>query len=122
MGTKTRKIQVKIIILFKIVLNINIFIGIVLFITEDQKIDLNEKSFSYAQDPCANVKTGFGYSMSSKHKNGGSINFIKGETINLQTNQNSDKYYVAKQQKDPINNCDTKKGKINIFIKFIKFS
>lgn len=83
------------------------------FITDDQKTDLDEKSFSYAQDPCANSKTGFGYSVSSKHKNGGSINFIKGETINLQNYQNSDKYnVVVKQQKDPIKNCDTRKGNV----------
>lgn len=98
-----------------IVLNINVFIGIVfLFTVDDQKTDLSEKSFSYAQDPCANVKTGFGYSVSSKHKNGGSINFIKGETINLQnSNQNSDKYNGKKQQKVPINNCDAKGNACN---------
>lgn len=71
---------------------------------------MNEKSFSYVQDPCANMKTGFGYSMSSKHTNGNSIHFVKGETINVHNNQNSDINYVTNQQKDTIKNCDTKKG------------
>uniref|UniRef100_A0A2S2QB47 WW domain-containing protein n=1 Tax=Sipha flava TaxID=143950 RepID=A0A2S2QB47_9HEMI len=83
--------------------------------TEDQNNDSNEKSFSYVQDPCANVKTGFGYSVSSKSINGGSINFIKGETINLKNNQNSDKNNVtSKQQKESITNCDIKKAKNDI--------
>lgn len=73
---------------------------------------MNVSNFSYAQDPCANQKTGLGYSVSSKNKNGGSINFIKGETINLPNNQNdSDKNKaVTKQQKDPVKNCDTING------------
>jgi len=65
--------------------------------------------FSYAQDPCANEKTGFGYSVSSKHKNGGSISFVRGETINLQNNQTSDKNDVT-IQKDTMKNCDIKNG------------
>lgn len=48
--------------------------------------------------------------MSSNHKNGGSINFVKGETINLQNNQISDKNTIQKQPKDSIKNCDTIKG------------
>jgi hypothetical protein len=89
-------------------------------ITEDQNNDSNEKSFSYVQDPCANVKTGFGYSVSSKSINGGSINFIKGETINLKNNQNSDKNNVtSKQQKESITNCDIKKGNAIIFSCYI---
>lgn len=79
-------------------------------ITEDLN-DSNKKSFSYIQDPCANTKTGFGYSMSSKHKNSGSINFVKGETINVQNNQNSDKNNtITKHQKEPSPNCDMNKG------------
>lgn len=83
-------------------------------LTDDQNSDLTENPFSYAQDPCANLKTGFGYSVSSKHTNEGSINFIKGETINL---QNSDKNNIQKQQKDSLKSCDTIKGnaKFNIF-------
>lgn len=71
---------------------------------------MNEKSFSYIQDSCANMKTGFGYSTSSKHTNGGSINFVKRETINVQNNQNFDKNCITNQQKDCIKNCDAKKG------------
>lgn len=83
-----------------------------IFITDDQKSDLNVKSFSYVQDPCANIKTGFGYSESSKHINEGSINFVKGETINLQTNLSSVKNNVLiRQQNDPIKNCNNKKSK-----------
>lgn len=85
-----------------------------LFIADDQTNDLNIKTFSYAQDPCANQKTGLGYSVSSKNKNGGSISFIKGETINLQSNQNStDKNKaVAKQQNDSAKNCDIINGNV----------
>lgn len=89
-------------------------------ILDDQNSDLTEKSFSYVQDPCANLKTGFGYSVSSNHKNGGSINFVKGETINLQNNQISDKIAVQKQPKDINKNCDTIKGKVNLSIDFSK--
>lgn len=87
-------------------------------ISDDQNSNLTEKSFSYAQDPCANLKTGFGYSVSCNHKNGGSINFVKGETINLQNNQNFDKNTIQKQPKDPIKNCDTIKGNIKLNIYF----
>lgn len=101
------------------------FILIICFfdVTEDLTNDTNLKSFSYVQDPCANIKTGFGYSVSSKHKNGGSINFIKGETINVQNNQNSDKNNViTKHQKEPITNCDIKKGNAIIFpVEFFYF-
>ncbi|KAF0767033.1 formin-binding protein 4-like [Aphis craccivora] len=55
---------------------------------DDQKSELNEKSLSYVQDPSANIKIGFGYSVSSNHKNGGSINFVKGETINVHDTKN----------------------------------
>lgn len=48
--------------------------------------------------------------MSSNHTIGGSINFIKGETINVQNNQNSDTNNITKQHKDSVKNCDTKKG------------
>jgi len=71
---------------------------------------LNE-TFSYAQDPSASKKIGFGYSVSSSHTNEGSINFVKGEILNLQTNQKIDKNSLIKQQKSPIENCDIKKGK-----------
>lgn len=87
-------------------------------IPDDQNSDLTEKSFSYAQDPCANLKTGFGYSVSSNHKNGGSINFVKGETINLQNNLTSDKIAIQKQPKDSIKNCDTIKGNANLSVGF----
>lgn len=78
---------------------------------------MNEKTFSYVQDPCANIKTGFGYSVSSKHKNGSSINFVKGETINLQNNQNSDinNLDITKQQQNPTKTCDSKKGNTTTF-------
>jgi len=77
---------------------------------------LNE-SFSYAQDPSASKKIGFGYSVSSSHTNEGSINFVKGEIMNLQTNQKIDKNSLTKQQKSPIENCDIKKGIIKILVK-----
>jgi len=49
--------------------------------------------------------------MSSKHKNGGSINFVKGETINVHNNHNSDKNNVlTKHEKDTIQSCDMKKS------------
>lgn len=58
--------------------------------------------------------------MSSKSITGGTINFIKGETINLQNNQNSDKNnVVSKQQKELITNCDIKKGNLIIFSSYI---
>jgi len=80
--------------------------------SDDQKSELNEKSFSYVQDPCANIKIGFGYSVSSNHKNGGSINFVKGETINVHDNHNTKKNNVlTKHEKDSIKNCDIKKTK-----------
>ncbi|XP_060866511.1 formin-binding protein 4-like [Metopolophium dirhodum] len=82
---------------------------------DDQKSESNEKTLSYVQDPCANIKIGFGYSVSSKHKNGGSINFVKGETINVHDNHNSNKNNVfSKHEKETIKNCDMKKSKIHI--------
>lgn len=82
---------------------------------DDQKSELNEKTLSYVQDPCANIKIGFGYSVLSKHKNCGSINFVKGETINVHDNHNSDKNnFFTKYEKDTIKNCDIKKSKNHI--------
>ncbi|XP_025197460.1 formin-binding protein 4-like [Melanaphis sacchari] len=79
---------------------------------DDQKSELNEKSLSYVQDPCANIKIGFGYSVSSSYKKGGSINFVKGETINVHDNHNSNKNNIlTKHEKDTIKNCDMKKSK-----------
>lgn len=52
--------------------------------------------------------------MLSNYKNGGSINFVKGETINLQTNLNSDKNNAIKQQKDLIKNCDNTNGNTKV--------
>lgn len=80
---------------------------------------MNEKTLSYVQDPSANLKTGFGYSVPSKHTNGGSINFVKGETMNLQNNQIPDKTNViTKQQKDSIMHCDIKNGIIKLKLKY----
>ncbi|VVC24264.1 Hypothetical protein CINCED_3A009900 [Cinara cedri] len=79
--------------------------------SDEKASDLNETPFSYVQDPCANTKTGFGYSVSTKHRNGSSINFVKGETINVQNNQNLDTNNVITKQKDTIKNCDTNKAK-----------
>ncbi|XP_050443305.1 formin-binding protein 4-like [Adelges cooleyi] len=50
---------------------------------DDGTNSLNEKKLLYSHDPCANIKTGFGYSAPTKPNNGGSISFVKGETINL---------------------------------------
>jgi len=97
----------------------NIYIKKIIFvyIIDDQKSESTEKTLSYVQDPCANVKTGFGYSVSSKHKNGGSINFVKGETINVHDNHNSNKHNVFKKhEKDTINNCDIKKCNASLII------
>lgn len=80
-----------------------IFVVFLIFI-DDQKSDKNEKQIPYGQDPCASEKIGFGYSASLKSKNSGSINFIKGETINLQNNQNSNKI------------CDIKKGIVLLWL------
>lgn len=74
---------------------------------------------SYVQDPCANIKTGFGYSVPTKNKNGGSINFVKGETMNLQNNQIPDKNNGTKQHKeDTIKSCDTNEGNVKFIIFF----
>lgn len=77
---------------------------------DDQKSVSNEITLSYVQDPSANIKIGFGYSVSSKHQNGSSINFVKGETINVHDNHNSNKNNVfTKHEKETIKNCDMKK-------------
>lgn len=76
---------------------------------------------SYVQDPCANIKTGFGYSVSTKHKNGGSINFVKGETINVQNNQVPDKNnLIIKSQVDTNKNYDTNTGNVKLNFSLVK--
>lgn len=83
---------------------------------------MNEQTLSYVQDPSANLKTGFGYSVPSKHTNGGSINFVKGETMNLQNNQIPDKTNViTKQQNDSIKHCDIKNGITKLKLKYKMF-
>ncbi|XP_050523146.1 formin-binding protein 4-like [Daktulosphaira vitifoliae] len=55
---------------------------------EDNEIannEFDEQKLIYTHDPCANSKIGFGYKLSSKNKNTGSINFVKGETMNSQS-------------------------------------
>lgn len=86
--------------------------------TDEITNDSNETMLTYVQDPCANIKTGFGYSVSTKQNNGGSIHFVKGETMNLQNNQIPDKNNVIKQHKDTTKNCDTNEGnvKFNLFV------
>lgn len=83
---------------------------LLVFFTDNETNTMSQNTFSYVQDPCANIKTGFGYLASSKHKNGSTISFVKGETINVQ-NQKSDKNnVVTRQQKDLVKKCDIKNG------------